>query len=163
MDIKEIKNGAFPLSRLTPEKKKEAGQAEFAKALKEAKTNVGGENQISSPPPAKSEEFLLEPAFHIQAFQLPNKVKEVTPYQSQGIQEAESALNLLDQYQKALADPAKTLKSIDPLVQELMQKVDGFQTVSEKISPTDPLHKLLRDIEVISKVEIEKFNRGEYI
>ena len=163
MDIKEIKNGAFPISRLNPDKKKEAGQADFQKALKEAKTSVGVDNQISPKSTGKNEEIFLEPPFSIQPLQLTNKIKDVTPKQSRGVQEAENALNLLDQYRKALEDPGKNLKNIDPLMQELSEKVNGFQSFSEKIPLADPLHKILRDIEIISKVEIEKFNRGDYI
>ena len=49
MDIKEIKNGAVSISRLTQEKKKETTQAEFQKALQEYATRRGYDAVITAP------------------------------------------------------------------------------------------------------------------
>ncbi len=164
MDIKEIKNGAISISRLTQEKKKETTQAEFHKALQEAKTGTSSVNQPSpTSPPSKNEEIFLDPAFNLKQITLSPPSKEATPIQSQGIQAAESALNLLEEYKQALGSPNQTLKEIDPMVQALMEKVNANQEIAQKLAPSDPLHKILHEIEIISAVESQKFNRGDYV
>ena len=164
MDIKEIKNGAFSISRLTQEKKKETAQAEFQKALQEAKTETSSVNPASSTLPAtKNEEIFLDPAFNLKQISFSPPSKEATPTQSQGIQAAESTLNLLEKYQQALGSPNQTLKDIDPLVKALVEKVNANQEIAQKLSPSDPLHKILREIEIVSAVESQKFNRGDYV
>ena len=82
---------------------------------------------------------------------------------SRGIQSAEKTLDLLDQYQKAMANPDQSLKNIHPLIQSLSQELQGLNILSEKLSPSDPLQSILTNTGIVSAVEIEKFYRGEYI
>ena len=82
---------------------------------------------------------------------------------SQGVKVAESTLGILEEYQKAIGDPQKTPRQIDPLVQSLSEEVKSLKMLAEKVPPSDPLQKIMTDLGIVSTVEIEKFNRGEYV
>jgi len=82
---------------------------------------------------------------------------------SQGVQSTVNALEILEDYQQALADPAVPLKRIDQLVQSLSREIPRLNVLSEKLPPSDPLQKILAEVGILSTVEIEKFRRGEYV
>jgi hypothetical protein len=69
----------------------------------------------------------------------------------------------LEEYKNAMGDPEMPLKKIDPLIQSLSQGMQDLNTLSAKLSPSDPLQKILTEVGIVSAVEIEKFRRGEYI
>lgn len=164
MDIKEINNGAISISRFIQDKKKENTPADFQKTLQEARTGkLSVDPSTSTSPGSKNQEILLDPAFNLNSIELSLPAKEPLPAQSQGIQAAESTLNLLEEYQKAMGNPNRTLKEIDPLVQALMEKINANQEIAQKLAPTDPLRRILREIEILSAVETQKFNRGDYV
>jgi hypothetical protein len=81
----------------------------------------------------------------------------------QGIQSTEKTLDILEQYQKAMANPNLSLKNIYPLIQSLSQELQGLNVLSAKLPPSDPLQSILTHTGIVSAVEIEKFHRGEYI
>jgi hypothetical protein len=108
-------------------------------------------------------DVLVDPAFSVQALNFLPEQEEITQIRSQGIRAAESTLNFLEKYQKAVGDPQITLKKVDPLVRSLSHEVNDLHLLSEKLPPSDPLQKIMREIGIVSTIEIEKFNRGEYI
>ncbi len=164
MDIKDIKTGAISISPLTQDKKKTPTAAGFQKALEEAKTGTSSVNPPSAVPlPGKNEEIFLDSSFSLKQIPFSAQGKEMTAAQSQGAQAAESTLNLFEKYQEALADPNRTLKEIDPLIRALVEKVNANQEITRKMSASDPLQKIMREIEILSMVESQKFNRGDYI
>jgi tetratricopeptide (TPR) repeat protein len=67
------------------------------------------------------------------------------------------------QYQKAIGDPHQSLRQMDSLVRFLSNEVKRLNTLAEEIPPSDPLRKIMTELGVVSAVEIEKFNRGEYV
>jgi len=75
----------------------------------------------------------------------------------------EKTLDLLEQYQKAMADPKVSLKEINPLAQALSQEIKGLNQWAQKLSSSDPLQKIIAEVGIVSSVEVEKFNRGDYI
>jgi hypothetical protein len=164
MDIKKIMEGTSPISGINSERKNELNQLDFQKLLNDAKSDLSAVNQPSSPfPSMEMREIPVDPAFSLQALNFLPEQKEITQIRSQGIRVAESTLNLLERYQKAVGDPQITLKKVDPLVQSLSQEVNGLHLLSEKLPSSDPLQKIMREIGVVSTIEIEKFKRGEYI
>ena len=73
-------------------------------------------------------------------------------------------LNLLDDYARELADPAKTLKDIEPLVGSIKQEVGIIESeVSGKFHTDKDLEKLIKDLAVTANVAMFKFHRGDYI
>jgi hypothetical protein len=90
-------------------------------------------------------------------------IKDSSPLLLQGTRAAEKALDLLEQYQRAMENPRTTLREIHPLVQSLAEEMKNLDQWVEKMPPSDPLRGILTEAGILSSVEIEKFNRGDYI
>ena len=164
MDIKEINNGTLSTSVINNDRRGETAKIEFQKALEEAKSSLKTEPSSLFPSSPKSGgEIPLNPALTLQNLEISLELEKMAQIRSQGIQGAESALDLLDQYQEALGDSGVALKKVDRLVQHLSQGVDDLNALSEKLPTSDPLQKIMKEIGIVSTVEIEKFKRGEYI
>jgi hypothetical protein len=80
------------------------------------------------------------------------------------IKNGDKILNLLDDYTRELANPAKTLKDIGPLVKIIEKEVSLIQDKSAHIVPNDNvLEKIIKDLAVTANVAIYKFHRGDHI
>ena len=76
---------------------------------------------------------------------------------------AESALDLLDAYQRALGRPGTSLKSMASMVQGLEAQARRLDELSVSLPEGDDRRALLNSIGVQAMVEAVKFNRGDYI
>lgn len=161
MDVKEIGGEVSPLGFGKKGKRDEPEGTGFQKALEKAHSHLRG-----SPRPSVSTGGVggaegLEP---ITIPLLPSDFAVgAAPLHSQGIQATEKTLDLLEKYQEALSDSRVSLKEVYPLVQALRQEVQGINRRTDQLPPSDPLRKIIEDIEILSSVEIEKFNRGDYV
>ena len=160
MDIKKIINGTSSIADLNQKRKSEPSQLDFQRVLKDSKSNINVAGQSSASASRGVEEIPADPAYAIQALSGPEQIDQI---RSLGVERAENTLTILEQYQKAMDDPQLTLKNVDRLVQSLSQEVSGLNRLSEKLPNSDPLQKIMNEIGIVSAVEIEKFNRGEYI
>jgi Class II flagellar assembly regulator len=160
MDIKKIINGTSAVTELNQKRKSESGQLDFQKVLKDAKSNTSVAGQSAPSASRGVEEIPADPAYAIQALSGPEQINQI---RSQGVERAENTLTILEQYQKAMGDPQTSLKNVNGLIQSLSQEVNGLHRLSEKLPSSDPLQKIMNEIGIVSAVEIEKFNRGEYI
>ena len=80
------------------------------------------------------------------------------------IVQSEKILNLLDHYAGELADPARTLKDIRPLVDSIEKEVTLMESEAVgNIQNDKTLDRLVKDLAVTAKVAMYKFNRGDYI
>ena len=80
------------------------------------------------------------------------------------IVQSEKILNLLDHYAGELADPARTLKDIRPLVDSIEKEVTLMESEAvNKVRNDKALDRLVKDLAVTAKVAIYKFHRGDYI
>jgi hypothetical protein len=80
------------------------------------------------------------------------------------IVQSEKILNLLDHYAGELADPAKTLKDIRPLVDSIEKEVSLMESETvNKVQKDEDLGRLVEDLTVTAKVAMYKFHRGDYI
>ena len=80
------------------------------------------------------------------------------------IKNGDKILNLLDDYTRELADPAKTLKDIGPLVKIIEKEVSLIQDKSAHIVHNDNvLEKIIKDLAVTANVAVCKFHRGDHI
>jgi hypothetical protein len=80
------------------------------------------------------------------------------------IKHGDKILNLLDEYTRNLADPAKTLKDIGPLVKNIEKEVSLIQAQSADAVHNDKaLEKIIKDLAVTANVAVYKFHRGDYI
>jgi hypothetical protein len=98
----------------------------------------------------------------------PSAADSVLPTQSPGLAQVNGAqfhrankvLDLLDNYANALRDPKRTLKSIEPILQQLQEEVN--QLLPEAPQTDEGLRNVINDIAVTAKVEAVKFHRGDY-
>ena len=80
------------------------------------------------------------------------------------IVQSEKILNLLDHYAGELADPARTLKDIRPLVDSIEKEVTLMESEAvNKVQNDKALDRIVKDLAVTAKVAMYKFNRGDYI
>jgi hypothetical protein len=80
------------------------------------------------------------------------------------IVQSEKILNLLDHYAGELADPARTLKDIRPLVDSIEKEVTLMESGAvNKVRNDKALDRLVKDLAVTAKVAMYKFHRGDYI
>jgi len=80
------------------------------------------------------------------------------------IVQSEKILNLLDHYAGELADPARTLKDIGPLVDSIEKEVTLMESEAvNKVQDDKTLDRLVKDLAVTAKVAMYKFHRGDYI
>ena len=159
MDVKEILGGA--LSEAAGKKeKKELNRFDFQKILQEAQSNLKETNAAAPGGAAGGPEILPEGVLAVNWL---NGIEDSSPLRLQGTRVAERALDLLEQYQSAMENPRTTLREIHPLVQSLAEEMRSLDQWVEKMSPSDPLREILTEAGILSSIEIEKFNRGDYI
>ena len=164
MDIKKIINGGIPIPGTKPQGTSETSQLDFQKLLQEAK----GKNKVeglstASPLSKEVGEIHSDPALAVRALDILAGQAGIPQVRSQGIQAAENTLSLLERYQEAIADPQMTLKKVDPLVRSLSQNVNDLNSLSDQLPASDPLRKILSEIGIVSMVEVQKFDGGEYV
>lgn len=80
------------------------------------------------------------------------------------IKQGDKILTLLDDYTRELADPAKTLKDIGPLVKNIEKEVSLIEAESaDNVHNDKALEKIIKDLAVTANVAVYKFHRGDYI
>lgn len=79
------------------------------------------------------------------------------------VEHAERHLDLLDEYQQKLSNPAFTLRDISPLIDELETANKRLVSSVNSLSEGDELKNILNLIIVTTSVEIVKFNSGDYV
>lgn len=90
------------------------------------------------------------------------ELEEINQIRSLGVKTSEEVLNLLEDYQKAMANHQIPLDRIEPLIQSLSKGVSQLQILTDRVPASDPLRKILTDVGIISAVEIERYYRGGY-
>ena len=75
----------------------------------------------------------------------------------------EKTLGLLDRYASALADPNQNLKQVSPLVLELKQAAENLKKTSQALPTGHAAREIIDRTAIMAAVEVEKFNRGDYI
>lgn len=84
------------------------------------------------------------------------------PLHTEGVMRAERTLELLEDYERVLADGGKSLKDVSRAVQALDGEARELAGVLDRMDPQDELFPVLRDVMVTAMVESIKFNRGDY-
>jgi len=139
-----------------------AGGAEFQKILNEVQANRTPENQKLSESVSGAAGVSDGP---LDVYSLPplagfeNGIRGP----NQNLQTADQMLNILEQYQKGLGDPEVSLKDLFPMIQSLFSELQRMNESAENLPENDPLKKILGEIGILTAVEVEKFNRGEYV
>ena len=73
-------------------------------------------------------------------------------------------LNLLDEFSVKLNNPAASLKSITPMVDELNQTAETLLKETQKLDSSDSaLKRIATQTAVMARTEYIKFQRGDYL
>jgi hypothetical protein len=164
MDVKKVDGETLSSMAGKKGKKEELEGLDFQKLLREAQSNREPAETGNSPKTSVGgAEFFANSVLSIASVNFVPGLSETSTLRSQGASATEKTLDLLDQYQRAMADPKVSLKEISPLVQSLSQEIKGLTQWAEKLSSSDPLQKIIAEVGILSSVEVEKFNRGDYI
>ena len=144
--------------------KTEGKEVDFQHFLNDARARRSEGHQATPPPLTSGEvENLSIPALSVPSLNGAPETREMNQIRSLGIKATEDTLGILEQYQRAIGDPGKTLRQMDSLVQSLSHELGNLKTLAEKVPSSDPLQKIMTDLGIVSTVEIEKFSRGEYV
>jgi len=87
----------------------------------------------------------------------------ISPMTIKGLGMGEQAIELLDGYALALADPAVSLKSLQPIVNELADLREGLEKTAGALSDDDPLKGILKDVGATLESEVLRFSRGDLL
>lgn len=90
-------------------------------------------------------------------------VSPVSPYKLKALSISEQAIEQLDGYAKALADPSRTLKSIEPLVNDLAGLKPGLDEAAGALNDDDPLKGILQDTGATIDSAVLRFARGDLL
>jgi hypothetical protein len=93
-------------------------------------------------------------------------VQMKTPSQSDrqfALEHVENLIGLLDQYQRKLADPGVTLKSIDPIIMKIDQETENLTPVLDSLPGDEALKDIINQALVTASLEVSKFYRGDYV
>ena len=162
MKIEEITQQISSILDSKKIQKEESRQLDFQRLLGDADAKLNAEGQgISPSSPDGGVKEISGPTSSAISYLW--RLEDTEQIPSQSIRATENTLEVLGEYEKAMANPGISLKKIDPLIQSLSQKVSGLNTLSEKLPPSDPLQKILTEVGIVAAVEIEKFRRGDYI
>ena len=89
---------------------------------------------------------------------------KVSHIDRQTLQHASKVLDVLEEYARALENPQKSLKSIEPIVIRMQQELKGLDVRSmTHLGQRDELAELVNHIAVTASVEAFKFQRGDYV
>jgi len=87
----------------------------------------------------------------------------VSPQKLNALTASEDALELLTKYSQAVVDPNVSLKSLEPMVNDLEAMREKVNQASSFISDNDPLKGIMNDVSSALYGEVLKFRRGELI
>ena len=80
------------------------------------------------------------------------------------LEQSERVLDLLDDFAQALADPQKTLRDLEPLVQKMEGEVKRLEAAPDSEGDSDQsLSRLINDVSLLASVALMKFHRGDYL
>jgi hypothetical protein len=160
MKVKAIEQGISSVFKPRGAGGPEMKDGDFQKLLGEATHKLGETGRSVSPTSPLKISEIHGPAPVLPIFPDPETMEQV---RSRGIDAAGSLLSTLEQYQSALANSGTSLKGVQGYVESLARGVKDLSLLSEKLSPSDPLQKIMAEVGILSTVEVERFNRGEYI
>jgi hypothetical protein len=87
----------------------------------------------------------------------------VNPQKLNALTTSEDALELLTKYSQAVSNPNMSLKSLEPMVNELDAMREKVNQAGSFIADNDPLKGIMNDVSTALYGEVLKFRRGELI
>jgi hypothetical protein len=81
----------------------------------------------------------------------------------EALDRTEGLIDLLEQYRSKLADPALSLKQIDPIIQEIGRESENLTPILDTLPDNNDLKRVVNEALVTASMEVTKFYRGDYI
>ena len=78
------------------------------------------------------------------------------------LERTDHLIGLLDQYRHKLADPAITLKNIDPVIRQIQEELKILSPILDSLPQDEGLKKIVNEALVTASLEVTKFYRGDY-
>ncbi|HQI82028.1 MAG TPA: hypothetical protein PLR71_10795 [Deltaproteobacteria bacterium] len=85
----------------------------------------------------------------------------ISPQKLQAVGVSEEALDLMERYSRAVADPAVTPRALAPMVDEMDAVRSRVDEASTFLSDDDPLRAVMKDVSSALYGEVLRFRRGE--
>jgi hypothetical protein len=85
----------------------------------------------------------------------------ISPQKLQAVGVSEEALDLMERYSRAVADPAVTPRALAPMVDEMEAIRSRVDEASTFLSEDDPLRAVMKDVSSALYGEVLRFQRGE--
>lgn len=131
-----------------PSRPKSIGENNFAEILKET-VHKTAETQVQRAPLAGP---VLGPEMMIHS-------ETSRPHW----QATDGLLNAMESYQKLLADPTASLRTMEPIVNKMKELSQSAQPILEDLPQGHPVKAVAEEALVHMSKEIERFNAGLYI
>lgn len=93
----------------------------------------------------------------------PFQMNPVSSVKLSAVSAGEEALELLESYSRAVADPNLNLKAISPMVDRLEAMKNKVDNASSFIADNDPLKGIMNEVSSTLYGEVLRFRRGELI
>ena len=78
-------------------------------------------------------------------------------------QSTEQMLDALTRYQQLLANPAKNLREMEPVVEQMKKEISVLSPLTEQLLEGDQMKQIATDALVLASKEIARFENGDYI
>ena len=150
-------------SSAAPDSDKGANGASFAEQLAQVIQNAYLEaTSTDNKGPELLDEDLSKGLSKLESEHLakvPPKIAEMNEQQT--LSALDTLLGMLEEYETALANPAISLKEIDPMVKAMQKQANDMEASLDKID--SQLKPLTSQIIGQAQIEAIKFERGDYI
>ena len=105
----------------------------------------------------------LQSADALDRLQAGNFTAALETTQGNNAKKVEQLLDLLEAYSEALSDPKKNLRELSPLVKLLEREQNNLEELAKDLAVGDMLQDILKQAVILSRVEMSRFNRGDYL
>ena len=144
----QILKNLYPETQTTPQP---PDGKEFGSILKESVENV--KKEVTGARPTT----FINPLMGVQLGTPPKFDKQFA------LDRIENLIGLLDQYRNKLADPAITLKNMDPIIRQIDQETENLAPALDLLPEDEDLKNIFNQTLVTASLEVTKFYRGDYI
>jgi hypothetical protein len=142
------------ISNISPDKRRPDGQAanaDFKNILKESVAK-------SAPQATQPQSTSLLNALSAIRFNA-----ESPHDKASAIRRVDSFIGLLDDYRRQLADPAVSLRSIEPVIKTIVKEKEQLSTLMDSLPDGDGLKDIVNRTLITASLEVIKYTRGDYI
>lgn len=152
---------------IKPEAQTKTGKTndDFKKILSGLQSKATGVEKKNSltPDDIQKMNFRLQNASATAGVELSCLDESICKFEGSAVEKVEQSLHLLESYASALADPQKSLKDLDSLIQSMESEKEKLSGLGKRLPDGHVLKDLINQAAILTTVEVIKFNRGDYL